>query len=80
MFIESNGCSYGGSRLGVVRIEIRILLFIFASWALKKLCNCDVRLFVVFNGLNSIAMIVTLRFIISIFVFSYFYNVNCICS
>ncbi|CDK52025.1 hypothetical protein [Escherichia coli IS5] len=37
------------------------------------------RLLAVLNGLNSIAMIVTLRFIVSIFAPSHFYNVNCTC-
>ncbi|MFP1527877.1 hypothetical protein ACLB1R_13005 [Escherichia coli] len=34
----------------------------------------------VLNGLNSIAMIATLRFIVSIFAPSHFYNVNCTLS
>ncbi|EGI27391.1 hypothetical protein ECKG_00943 [Escherichia coli TA206] len=33
----------------------------------------------VLNGLKSIAMIATLRFIASIFAPSHFYNVNCTC-
>ncbi|EHX91152.1 hypothetical protein SFA33_21565 [Escherichia coli] len=37
------------------------------------------RLLAVLNGLNSIAMIATLRFIVSIFAPSHFYNVNCTC-
>ncbi|SRN45494.1 Uncharacterised protein [Shigella flexneri] len=79
LLIESNGCSHGGSRLGAVRIETRTSSLTPASWALKKLCNCDVRLLAVLNGLNSIAMIATLRFIVSIFAPSHFYNVSCTC-
>ncbi|MGT3122302.1 hypothetical protein ACVSSM_27540 [Escherichia coli] len=37
------------------------------------------RLLAALNGLNSIAMIATLRFIASIFAPSHFYNVNCTC-
>ncbi|MCW0136141.1 hypothetical protein OIU92_06120 [Escherichia coli] len=43
------------------------------------MCNCDVRLLAALNGLNSIAMIATLRFIASIFAPSHIYNVNCTC-